>query len=774
MTGLPSRSRPSATGRVAREFVPLRRLEQLAERHHPRRRVGDLDPDRAPARNRRHPDRLGPHGDGQVVGQRAIRPTFTPGAGTTSNWVTTGPVVRPAIVPSTLKVRRVSSSTWPSRSSSASPASMSRARRRQQIDRRQLVSSSSSGAGPRGLSVWRSCSPCPPSSDPAAKSESPPGRRSSSSVRRERSRGAGVAGAGGSRAPAGAGAAPSSRCSGCHAIVSRVSAERARKPSSRAPANPIDVVGRRARNPGSQSGQPGAERHGRLRQAPGRLGVTRVSDADDERGDQQLSPPSRIATASCRGRAARSKPARAMPNPRSGMPRAPIPSLCQRMPPSAAPSGPVAATGSRVSPAKRPKTRAATAPSRRRASSVTPRGRGHGGDPPVLVHRKHGVGVLAGRVDHVRADAQAARSRPASAGAERPFPVDAVAAHEIERGERRVVHPRGAGCRRGPPAPVGRRRRHRRGRTAVPGRRRRSAGRRRARGAPCAAAPAIERLTAAARKTLAAPCVASSARVPLVVVITRVRPRTASAVISRGLLPRANPGIGRPPALAAEDDVVAAEGLGEAHAPRRSRGAGRTARAPWCSAAQTTVEARRMSITKTVRPAACPGWRPSGEKTTSSFMPRISAAAARARGTWCPPCRPTKSGWRMTRARNGIVVVTPSRMKLSRAWPMRCSASCAVVAVHDDLGEQRVVVRRHGVPGVDVACPPGRPGRPADGTRVIEPGQGWKFRYGILGVDPALDRVPAEVAAVALEADPLARRRPGSAPSPGRSRSPSR
>src|SRR4051812_12174384 len=35
----------------------------------------------------------------------------------------------------------------------------------------------------------------------------------------------------------------------------------------------------------------------------------------------------------------------------------------------------------------------------------------------------------------------------------------------------------------------------------------------------------------------------------------------------------------------------------------------------------------------------------------------------------------TKSGWRITRARKGIVVVTPSRMKLSSAWPMRLSAS---------------------------------------------------------------------------------------------------
>jgi hypothetical protein len=53
----------------------------------------------------------------------AMRPTFTPGAGPTSNCVTTGPVVRPAIRASTRNVPSVSIRTWPSRSSSASPAS---------------------------------------------------------------------------------------------------------------------------------------------------------------------------------------------------------------------------------------------------------------------------------------------------------------------------------------------------------------------------------------------------------------------------------------------------------------------------------------------------------------------------------------------------------------------------------------------------------------------------------------------------------------------------
>ena len=68
-----------------------------------------------------------------------IRPAFTPGPGTTSNWVTTGPVVRPAILASTLNVRSVSSSDCPSRSSWLSPASTSVADGGvRQLDRRQV------------------------------------------------------------------------------------------------------------------------------------------------------------------------------------------------------------------------------------------------------------------------------------------------------------------------------------------------------------------------------------------------------------------------------------------------------------------------------------------------------------------------------------------------------------------------------------------------------------------------------------------------------------
>ena len=56
----------------------------------------------------------------------AIRFTFTPGAGATSYWVTTGPVVRPTIFPSTRNVWSVSMSFSPicSISDSSVPSSV--------------------------------------------------------------------------------------------------------------------------------------------------------------------------------------------------------------------------------------------------------------------------------------------------------------------------------------------------------------------------------------------------------------------------------------------------------------------------------------------------------------------------------------------------------------------------------------------------------------------------------------------------------------------------
>ena len=142
MTGLPSRSLPSAIGSAARALWKSRDLDQLAERDHLGRRVRHLDADRAAPGNRRD------DADATARASRArgrstrfaICRTFTPGAGSTSNCVTTGPVVRPTSSPSTLNVRSASMSFTPIASSSRLLASALRGGGGvEQLGRRQLV-----------------------------------------------------------------------------------------------------------------------------------------------------------------------------------------------------------------------------------------------------------------------------------------------------------------------------------------------------------------------------------------------------------------------------------------------------------------------------------------------------------------------------------------------------------------------------------------------------------------------------------------------------------
>src|SRR5439155_866333 len=90
--------------------------------------------------------------------------------------------------------------------------------------------------------------------------------------------------------------------------------------------------------------------------------------------------------------------------------------------------------------------------------------------------------------------------------------------------------------------------------------------------------------------------------VPLVVVITRVFPLTADSVISSGLFPSAKPGMGtkfRSPA----SNTSSLSSVCASLIASSVEATGITARAPWYSAAHTTVVARRMSTTKMVRPA---------------------------------------------------------------------------------------------------------------------------------------------------------------------------
>ena len=123
--GLPSMSRPSTSGSMPRE--PSHSGDSSSSRSVTMRALGfGTSTPTAP---------LPGIGATRIDGARiamarssasaTMRWAFTPGAGTTSNCVTTGPVVRPAMVPSTLKVRSVSSSKAPRRSSCVSLRSVS-------------------------------------------------------------------------------------------------------------------------------------------------------------------------------------------------------------------------------------------------------------------------------------------------------------------------------------------------------------------------------------------------------------------------------------------------------------------------------------------------------------------------------------------------------------------------------------------------------------------------------------------------------------------------
>jgi hypothetical protein len=81
------------------------------------------------------------------------------------------------------------------------------------------------------------------------------------------------------------------------------------------------------------------------------------------------------------------------------------------------------------------------------------------------------------------------------------------------------------------------------------------------------------------------------------------------------------------------------------------------------------------------------------------------------------------------------------------------------VGVHHHLGQQRVVVRRHLVPGVAVGVDPHA--RAARRHEPVQPAErAGPVVAGVLGVDPALDGVPARPDVVLPERQPLTGRHP--------------
>ena len=186
MTGFPSRSLPSAMGSAACARLELARLDELAEAR-PSRGVGfgHFDADGAAPRDRRD-DRGCSARASRARGRStrfAIWRTFTPGAGSTSNCVTIGPVVRPTSSPSTLNVRSASMSFAPSGVELA-PADARRcaaAPRSARLRAAALAASTSDSAGARDRGSRRR-------SGPPAPRRPRPGASSARAARRRQAR----------------------------------------------------------------------------------------------------------------------------------------------------------------------------------------------------------------------------------------------------------------------------------------------------------------------------------------------------------------------------------------------------------------------------------------------------------------------------------------------------------------------------------------------------------------------------------------------------------
>ena len=181
-----------------------------------------------PARDRRHPDRAGAHRHGEVVGQGHQPVHFTPGRRRDVVLGHDGPGGAPATSPSTLKVREGVGERSAAGRARASPASTTGARR---LSR----STAAARRAPRPPASWAASGFASWHLPSASSSRRPSGRRpralgsGSSAARLARSVSAAAAALRQPRRPLalpprGRSGCRSSRCSGCHAKVARVSA----------------------------------------------------------------------------------------------------------------------------------------------------------------------------------------------------------------------------------------------------------------------------------------------------------------------------------------------------------------------------------------------------------------------------------------------------------------------------------------------------------------------------------------------------------------------
>ena len=132
---------------------------------------------------------------------------------------------------------------------------------------------------------------------------------------------------------------------------------------------------------------------------------------------------------------------------------------------------------------------------------------------------------------------------------------------------------------------------------------------------------------------------------------------------------------------------------------------------------------------------------------------------------------------RTTRRRNATLVCTPTMWVCASAASSRASASRAVAAVHDQLRDHRVVVRRDRVAFAHAAVDPHlRVGAARELDRRRQPvdlepaGRRQEAGVGVLGRDARLDRMAVDRELVLGQRQRLRRRRRATATRPGRAR----
>jgi hypothetical protein len=240
----------------------------------------------------------------------------------------------------------------------------------------------------------------------------------------------------------------------------------------------------------------------------------------------------------------------------------------------------------------------------------------------------------------------------------------------------------------------------------------------------------------------ALPAARSTATVPFVVVMMSVLPATLSAVNSRGELPSVEPADRLRIALAAQQHAVAAQLLRLAHRLVDTP-TGTMLRAPFTSAAPCARRTQHIDHNDNT-PADGALHLGRRECDVDSHAALASARSAIFRSTSFVSSRPaiTSSSLQQLEQERDRRVDALDDERLQRdARPHQ--RLLARVAVHDQLADQRVVVRRHHVAGVRMRVHAhARPARRMEDRDLA--GTRREVALRVLGVDAALDAVAAQ------------------------------